>query len=139
MKNLTLLAVLAAAAAAPAAPATAAVTVTASGRAGALLDRCAHRNVPLSLGRTVEGRLQCAYHGWRYDPEGNCVAVPGLCGEAMKQSRVVPAFAVREADGFVWVFGKPGETPATSPFQGAYSWNRRFMIAVPRVSVSSSP
>jgi phenylpropionate dioxygenase-like ring-hydroxylating dioxygenase large terminal subunit len=89
----------------------------AAGRAGALLDRCAHRNVPLSLGRTFGGGLQCSYHGWRYDPEGNCVAVPGLCGETAKQSRVVPAFAVREEDGFVWVFGKPGETPAAGPFK----------------------
>jgi phenylpropionate dioxygenase-like ring-hydroxylating dioxygenase large terminal subunit len=89
----------------------------AAGRAGALLDRCAHRNVPLSLGRAVEGGLQCSYHGWRYDSEGNCVAVPGLCGPAAKQSRVVPSFSVQEEEGFVWVFGKPGETPATGPFK----------------------
>ena len=37
----------------------------AEGRAQALLDRCPHRNAPLSLGRvTNEGRLECAYHGW---------------------------------------------------------------------------
>lgn len=50
------------------------------GRPGALLDRCAHRNVPLSLGRVAEGRLQCSYHGWQYDGGGTCVKIPGLCG-----------------------------------------------------------
>src|SRR5258706_15323621 len=36
------------------------------GRAAALIDRCPHRNVPLSLGRVLaDGRLECAYHGWQ--------------------------------------------------------------------------
>src|SRR5262245_20037720 len=49
------------------------------GTAHALLDRCAHRNVPLSLGRVHDdGCLECAYHGWRFDGTGTCRAVPGL-------------------------------------------------------------
>jgi nitrite reductase/ring-hydroxylating ferredoxin subunit len=87
-----------------------------AGKAGALLDRCAHRNVPLSLGRVADGVLQCGYHGWRYDGDGTCVAVPGLCGEGGRQARAVPAFAAREQDGFVWVFGAPNETPTRAPF-----------------------
>jgi phenylpropionate dioxygenase-like ring-hydroxylating dioxygenase large terminal subunit len=88
-----------------------------SGKAGALLDRCAHRNVPLSLGRAVDGALQCCYHGWRYDGEGNCTAIPGLLGDAGRRSRAVPAFSTREEDGFVWVFASPGETPSAGPFR----------------------
>ncbi|HXX92438.1 MAG TPA: Rieske 2Fe-2S domain-containing protein [Planctomycetota bacterium] len=87
------------------------------GQAGALLDRCAHRNVPLSMGCVAQGGLECAYHGWRYDREGACVAVPGLMGEAARPSRGVPSFAVREEDGWVWIFGRPGEKPASSPFR----------------------
>src|SRR6202000_1858067 len=41
-------------------------------KAAALLDRCPHRNVPLSAGEIVSGQLQCAYHGWRFDAEGAC-------------------------------------------------------------------
>ena len=52
------------------------------GRAGApaaLVDRCPHRNVPLSEGRvTAEGTLECRYHGWQFDQHGACVDVPGL-------------------------------------------------------------
>src|SRR5207302_6784614 len=50
----------------------------------ALVDRCPHRNVPLSLGRVrSDGCLECMYHGWRFDGQGHCAGVPGLLeGEA---------------------------------------------------------
>lgn len=47
------------------------------GGLGALIDRCPHRNYPLSLGRVHEGGLECAYHGWRFDTAGACLAAPG--------------------------------------------------------------
>lgn len=43
----------------------------------ALVDRCPHRNYPLSLGRVEGDSIECAYHGWRFDGRGRCVAVPG--------------------------------------------------------------
>ena len=53
------------------------------GRAGALVDRCPHRNVPLSLGRVLpDGRLECAYHGWQFDTAGNCIDMPNEPEEA---------------------------------------------------------
>ncbi len=80
-----------------------------SGRARALLDRCPHRNYPLSLGRvTDEGALECGYHGWRFDGCGECVGVPGLTGsEPAAANRAVPTRPAREQDGFVWVWGDP--------------------------------
>src|SRR5262249_1786957 len=38
---------------------------------------CPHRFVPLSLGTVVDGTLQCAYHGLRFDGNGSCVQAPG--------------------------------------------------------------
>ncbi|MGH7856620.1 MAG: Rieske 2Fe-2S domain-containing protein, partial [Candidatus Binatia bacterium] len=87
------------------------------GRAGALLDRCAHRNLPLSLGRCVEGRLECAYHGWQYDCDGVCRRIPGLLDGTEGKARSVPAHAVAEQQGFVWVFGAPGRPPEGAPFR----------------------
>src|SRR4051794_21563853 len=49
-----------------------------SGSPAALLDRCPHRNVPLSAGRCNDGELECRYHGWRFDSSGTCLDVPGL-------------------------------------------------------------
>ncbi|MCB9727707.1 MAG: aromatic ring-hydroxylating dioxygenase subunit alpha [Deltaproteobacteria bacterium] len=87
------------------------------GRAAALLDRCAHRNVPLSLGKVEGERLQCAYHGWRFDGGGVCRAIPGLCGEAEGRGRRVPAYPVRELDGYVWVWMDPETEPDREPYR----------------------
>lgn len=89
----------------------------ASGRCMALLDRCAHRNAPLSAGRVVDGRVQCHYHGWQFDGDGECRAVPGLCGEPNHPTRRVPSFACRESQGWVWVYSEAGVTPASEPYE----------------------
>jgi hypothetical protein len=47
-------------------------------------------------------RLQCAYHGWEFDTEGQCCAVPGLVGDVRSRERGVASFAARESQGFVW-------------------------------------
>ena len=87
-----------------------------SGRAAAVLDRCPHRNVPLSLGRLRDGLLECRYHGWRFDRTGACRAVPGLCGDdPERRARAVDTFPVVERDGFVWVMPAPRAQPASDP------------------------
>src|SRR5690606_16518469 len=88
-----------------------------TGKARALLDRCPHRNVPLSAGRVVEGSLQCGYHGWRFDGAGRCCAVPGLPGEPDRPSRRVPTHATREQDGFIWVWSTVDQAPTVEPFR----------------------
>jgi phenylpropionate dioxygenase-like ring-hydroxylating dioxygenase large terminal subunit len=87
----------------------------ASGAAAALLDRCAHRNVPLSPGRCVDGVLECPYHGWRYDAAGHAVTIPSLCS-AHPERALVPTFATREASGLVWVYATPNVTPTHEPY-----------------------
>ena len=85
----------------------------------ALEDRCAHRRVPLSLGRlTHEGRLQCGYHGWTYDGEtGVCTAIPHL-GEDTPIPKLyrVSRYRAVEHNGFVYVWtGDPERAPALPP------------------------
>ncbi len=95
-------------------------------KACALLDRCAHRNVPLSLGRVArDGSLECGYHGWRFDGAGRCVEVPGLC-RPLDSSRKVPAFAVREQDGFVWVCPAMDAEPSYEPMRVPYRADDRY-------------
>src|SRR5437879_12537912 len=45
------------------------------GLPGVLTDRCAHRAAKLSVGRVLDGNLQCAFHGLLYDRFGNCVLI----------------------------------------------------------------
>ncbi|WP_436794335.1 Rieske 2Fe-2S domain-containing protein [Actinospongicola halichondriae] len=88
-----------------------------AGAPHALVDRCPHRNAPLSLGRVAsDGSLQCGYHGWCFDGAGTCTDVPGLDADAAAPNRAVPSFAVTESDGFVWIWGEPGGEPAGRPF-----------------------
>lgn len=54
----------------------------ASGAVRALLDRCCHRGVRLSLGTVNDGVISCHYHGWRYDGSGRCVCIPSLTLDA---------------------------------------------------------
>jgi len=87
------------------------------GRPGALVDRCPHRNVPLSLGEVVAGQLQCPYHGWRFDAGGACRFVPSLIGEPDGKARRALSYPALEQDGFIWVYSTPGEMPASRPYR----------------------
>ncbi len=89
----------------------------ASGTPSVVLDRCGHRNYPLSLGKvTDDGLLQCGYHGWSYDGAGRCLLVPGLREPRPQSTRHVPAYATVEQDGFVWAWGEPDAEPTRRPF-----------------------
>ena len=87
------------------------------GRSVALLDRCAHRNAPLSAGRIVEGNIECHYHGWQFDGRGACKAVPGLCGEAGHPARRVASFACRDSQGWIWVYSESDVDPESEPYE----------------------
>jgi nitrite reductase/ring-hydroxylating ferredoxin subunit len=43
----------------------------------ALVDRCIHRQMPLSLGRLRGDEIECGYHGLTFAPDGRCVRIPG--------------------------------------------------------------
>ena len=90
----------------------------AGGAPSAFVDRCPHRNAPLSLGRKKGAELECGYHGWRFDGQGRCVAIPGLCeGEPDAKARRAVTHAARELDGYVWVWASAGEAPAAEPYR----------------------
>ncbi|KAJ3290127.1 hypothetical protein HDU79_003490 [Rhizoclosmatium sp. JEL0117] len=42
----------------------------------ALVDKCPHRDVPLSVGRIMDGKLECRFHGWQFETNGVCSKVP---------------------------------------------------------------
>jgi phenylpropionate dioxygenase-like ring-hydroxylating dioxygenase large terminal subunit len=87
----------------------------ADGRVFALRDICPHRAMPLSAGRFDGKEVECAYHGWRFDPAGRCTAIPSLCRDQdFDLSRIrVRAHPAREVQGNVWVFF--GEDEADAP------------------------
>jgi phenylpropionate dioxygenase-like ring-hydroxylating dioxygenase large terminal subunit len=108
------------------------------GRPGALLDRCPHRNVPLSMGDVVEGQLQCAYHGWRFDGSGACRFIPSLAGAHEGKARRAPAYPALEQDGFVWVFTSSTETPTSEPYRFEYADKKGYTTVRETVSAEST-
>src|SRR5580704_15418456 len=86
-----------------------------SGAVYALEDRCAHRQVPLSMG-VVEGDvLRCCYHAWAYRGNGRISQIPYLPKGAARPPRGVRAYPVREAYGLVFVFpGDPRKAATTA-------------------------
>lgn len=119
---------------------TAIVLFRSKGRAAAFVDRCPHRNVPLSLGRVLPetGRLQCRYHGWQFDADGSCREVPGLCGEIDRKATGATTYAVREQDGLVWVWATPGEEPSAEPYKFPHVDDPRYTVVRREYSVPAT-
>lgn len=113
------------------------------GRTGApatLLDRCPHRNAPLSLGRVRGDALECGYHGWVFDRDGQCQSIPGTCAGDFEPSAShhVPSFATREHDGFVWVYATPDAPPVREPFRFPHQDDPRYATIRERIPLNGS-
>lgn len=75
------------------------------GRVLAFDGRCAHRGCSLAGGWAQGDTLVCPYHGWRYDAEGTCVAIPALrAEESIPRQAHLRTFPTRERHGFVWLW-----------------------------------
>ena len=81
------------------------------GGVAALVDRCPHRLVPLSMGVCTQGRIRCVYHGMEFDGTGQCVHIPAQT--VIPPKARTRSFPVTERYGLVWVW--MGE-PATADF-----------------------
>lgn len=86
----------------------------AGGQVYALEDRCAHRQVPLSMGAVEGETLRCGYHAWTYRGNGRICQIPYLPEGAPRPPRGVRAYPVRDAYGLVFVYpGDPDQAEAT--------------------------
>lgn len=74
------------------------------------LDQCPHRLAPLSEGRIDEktGNLMCSYHGWQFDQQGTCTAIPQAENPEILNSNkdrfCVQTFPTRQANDLLWVW-----------------------------------
>jgi phenylpropionate dioxygenase-like ring-hydroxylating dioxygenase large terminal subunit len=99
------------------------------GHIQALADRCPHRYVKLSRGQVVGDAIECAYHGWQVDAQGNCAAIPYLEAQQKLPNCRVQRYPVQEQDGFIWLF--PGEPARSSQVAllGVPEWDHLNYIA----------
>jgi phenylpropionate dioxygenase-like ring-hydroxylating dioxygenase large terminal subunit len=76
-----------------------------------LTDRCPHRAAKLSEGQTIDGKIECLYHGWQFGDDGECLHIPQLAADAkIPVNACVPSFKVVERQDIIWVWAGESET-----------------------------
>ena len=86
------------------------------GRIGLLDELCSHRTASLFFGRNEECGLRCAYHGWKYDVDGNCVDIPSEPPESRFKEKIKhKAYPTVERGGVVWAYMGPADRQPEPP------------------------
>lgn len=86
------------------------------GRIGLLDEFCSHRTASLFFGRNEECGLRCAYHGWKYDVDGNCVDMPSEPEGTRFRERIKQrAYPCVERAGIIWTYMGPPELKPEVP------------------------
>jgi phenylpropionate dioxygenase-like ring-hydroxylating dioxygenase large terminal subunit len=78
---------------------------TQDGRVGLMEHACPHRCASLFFGRNEPDGIRCAYHGWKYDLDGNCLEMPNVPAHQNFSSSVkARAYKTRERNGIVYAY-----------------------------------
>src|SRR3989475_1707984 len=105
------------------------------GNYGLIQDHCPHRGASLLYGRVEERGIACAYHGWLYDIQGNCLQTPAEPAES-NFCRTVKhkAYPVQKLAGLYWAYLGPAPAPVIPKYD---VWARtdgwHWLRALPRL------
>ena len=94
------------------------------GQPRAAVDRCPHRWAKLSLGRIVDGCVECPFHGWRFDADGSCTSIPAHPERPISGAAALDTLTLTEDHGFIWAWVGPGAPDGPPPFFdfSGYTW-----------------
>jgi nitrite reductase/ring-hydroxylating ferredoxin subunit len=84
-----------------------------NGRVGIVEPHCPHRGANLYFGRNEECGIRCAYHGWKFDIDGNCVDLPTSPPDSSYKDTIkLLSYPTREWAGMIWTYmGPPQAMP----------------------------
>lgn len=86
---------------------------TTTGAPGLVDARCPHRGASLAYGFADECAVRCPYHGWAFDPAGQCVDMSAFANRDNLLAQITtPAYQVRELGGMVFAYLGPDPAPA---------------------------
>jgi phenylpropionate dioxygenase-like ring-hydroxylating dioxygenase large terminal subunit len=75
------------------------------GRARCVANTCTHRGGSLGDGKVVGNCVQCPYHGWLFNGDGDCERIPSLGPlEKIPERSRIDAYPVEERYGLIFVF-----------------------------------
>lgn len=87
----------------------------ASGRVYLTESRCPHRLTVLHAGWVEGENLRCRYHGWCFDPAGQCIDQPAE-DPAYARGVRIRTWPVREYAGLIYAYFGPGPAPELPRF-----------------------
>ena len=90
---------------------------SADGQMGLVGDRCPHRMTEMRYGIPDVGGLRCCYHGWMFNPAGQCIETPLEAAHDPFKDRIrIKGYPVQEMGGLVWAYMGPEPTPLLPPW-----------------------
>ena len=85
---------------------------TPSGEYGTTAQRCPHRAMDMLYGIPEQEGLRCAYHGWLFNFEGQCVEQPAEPPNSRFKDKVrIAAYPAQELGGLIWTYLGPAPVP----------------------------
>lgn len=102
-----------------------AVYRTEEGEVRAAENRCAHRQIKLTLGQVKDCKLVCLYHGWTYDKDGRLVEMKHDNFNKKLPVISIRAYPVQERYGVIWIW--PGDPKLAE------------QVPLPEISVAEGP
>jgi phenylpropionate dioxygenase-like ring-hydroxylating dioxygenase large terminal subunit len=101
----------------------------AAGVPAALQDRCLHRTARLSVGRCVAGGIECGYHGWTYDRDGQLTRIPQFTVDMPLPQGSVTSYRCVASYGYAWVaLDEPAQPIFDIPEDGTPGYRRIFQF-----------
>lgn len=83
------------------------------GRPGLISEFCSHRGVSLYFGRNEENGIRCAYHGVKFDRNGQCVDVPSNPQACARMH--ITSYPCIELGGLLWAYMGPADKQPAPP------------------------
>lgn len=103
-------------------------------------DKCSHRGVKLSTGSLNGNCLQCPFHGFEFNGQGQCIKIPANGKDSKVASRFnVRTYPIYEDNGFIFMYNGNATETLPSYFTGldgmkyttSYNhWNTHYSRAV---------
>lgn len=87
------------------------------GKVNCIHDKCCHRGASLSLGKIIDGNIECPFHGFIFGGDGKCKMIPANGkNEPVPPSMKVHAFETFEKFGWIWVWYGDKDKEKGTPF-----------------------
>ncbi len=76
-----------------------------AGKVNCISNTCTHRGGAMAEGRIQGDCIECPYHGWTFNGEGECVRLPSIASDKKIPARAhIDAYPVEEKYGLIFTF-----------------------------------